>query len=137
MATPLLAPLLIGIAAGLRTMTAPARLVEGRARPVVKLLAAGEMLADKHPAAPDRTRPDAAIARALSGGLAAAYLGSRFSPVGAALGVAGAVIGTQIGLRVRRHLAARAGRDWPVAIVEDMVAGGLAGVAVRIADRRH
>jgi uncharacterized membrane protein len=137
MATPLLAPLLIGIAAGLRTMTPPARLVEGRARPVVKLLAAGEMLADKSPAAPDRTRADAALARAISGGLAAAYLAGRFSPVGAAIGVGGAVIGTRLGLRLRRELAARAGRDWPVAIVEDMVAGGLAGLAVRMARRRH
>ena len=39
-------------------------------------------------------------------------------------GIVGAVIGTLAGYEVRTRLAARLGRDWPVALGEDAVAVG-------------
>jgi len=152
----LLLALLIGVVAGLRSMTAPA-VVAWAACPaalgwidlhgtwaswmgniitavVFTVLAVGELVNDKLPKTPARTAPPIFAARIITGGLAGAALGAwphwTFSALGA--GVIGAVLGTLGGYQARKRLAAVAGRDLPIALLEDAVAilGGFAIVAV-------
>ncbi|KAA2211757.1 DUF4126 domain-containing protein [Teichococcus oryzae] len=139
--------LLFGIAAGMRTMTAPAVLAIGAAlgRPdlsagwafflshpvsswVLGILAAGEYAVDLLPGTPSRKVPVQFGARLVSGGLCGAVLGGTAGLVlpGLLAGIAGAVIGTLAGARARKAGADRLGRDWPVALAEDAVALGLA-----------
>ncbi|MEA5519637.1 hypothetical protein, partial [Limnoraphis robusta] len=47
-------------------------------------------------------------------------------PLGIALGVAGAIVGTLGGARARGAMARAFGRDTPAALIEDAVAIGLA-----------
>jgi uncharacterized membrane protein len=152
----LLLALLIGVVAGLRSMTAPA-VVAWAACPaalgwidvhgtwaswmsniitaiVFTVLAVGELVNDKLPKTPARTAPPIFAARIITGGLAGAVLGAwphwTFTALGA--GVIGAVLGTLGGYQARKRLAAVAGRDLPIALLEDAVAilGGFAIVAV-------
>jgi uncharacterized membrane protein len=149
----LLLALLIGIVAGSRSMTAPAVVAWGAylgwldlhgtwasfmgniiAVIAFSVLAVGEVVNDKLPKTPARTAPPIFAARILTGGLAGAALGAwphwTFSALGA--GVIGAVLGTLGGYQARKRLAALAGRDLPIALLEDAVAilGGFAIVAV-------
>jgi len=145
-----LAALLIGVAAGLRSMTAPfavsvaARLgwlrLEGTAlgflaSPAVPwvfgVLAAGEWIADKLPKTPSRKAPPGFAARVVSGALCGAAIGANSGALalGLAAGVAGAVLGTLGGYEARRRLARAAGRDLPIALLEDFVAIVLAFAA--------
>ncbi|UUL81568.1 DUF4126 domain-containing protein [Sphingomonas qomolangmaensis] len=132
----MLAPFLIGIAAGLRSMTPPAAVALRRHRrfvgPALALAALGELAVDKHPRAPDRTDAGAAAGRIVSGALAGAFVrGGRVSIVGGIAGAAGAVVGTRLGHRLRTRLAKRLGKDWPVAVAEDALAIGLVALAQR------
>jgi uncharacterized membrane protein len=145
--------LLIGIVAGSRSLTAPAVVAWGSylgwldlhgtwasfmgniiAVIAFSVLAVGEVVNDKLPKTPARTAPPIFAARILTGGLAGAALGAwphwTFSALGA--GVIGAVLGTLGGYQARKRLAAVAGRDLPIALLEDAVAilGGFAVVAV-------
>jgi uncharacterized membrane protein len=149
----LLLALLIGVVAGLRSLTAPAVVAWAAflgwidlhgtwaswmaniiTAVVFTVLAVGELVNDKLPKTPARTAPPIFAARILAGGLAGAVLGAwphwTFSALGA--GVIGAVLGTLGGYQVRKRLAAVAGRDLPIALLEDAVAvlGGFAIVAV-------
>ena len=149
----LLLALLIGVVAGSRSLTAPAVVAWGAylgwidlhgtwaswmaniiAAIVFTVLAIGELVNDKLPKTPARTAPPIFAARILTGGLAGAVLGAwphwTFSALGA--GVIGAVLGTLGGYQARKRLAAVAGRDLPIALLEDAVAilGGFAIVAV-------
>ncbi|ODR92781.1 DUF4126 domain-containing protein [Sinorhizobium alkalisoli] len=136
--------LLIGIVAGLRTMTAPAAVsiaatagwlplanswaafMGFRFAPYMfGLLAFIEYVTDQLPNTPSRTVPQQFGARIVSGGFCGAAMatvdGSPFG--GAVAGVIGAVIGTFGGFEFRKRLAARlGGRDLPVALLEDLVA---------------
>lgn len=152
----LLLALLIGVVAGLRSLTAPA-VVAWAAAPallawidlrgtwaswmgsviavvVFTALAVGELINDKLPKTPPRTAAPIFAARIVTGGLAGAALGAwphwTFTALGA--GVIGAVLGTLGGYQVRKRLAAAAGKDLPIALLEDAVAivGGLVIVAV-------
>ncbi len=140
--------LLIGVIAGLRAMTAPAAAAWaarlgwlplagyplawlGGWIPVIAftLLAALELVADQHPKTPSRKVPHQFATRVLTGAFAGAAL---MMPAthwvrGAALGAAGAVIGTLAGAALRARLAARFGNDRPAALIEDAIAvvGGL------------
>lgn len=148
--------LLIGVVAGLRSLTAPA-VVAWAAYPAVlgwidlhgtwagwmasiitviifTVLAVGELINDKLPKTPARTAPPIFAARILMGGLAGAALGAwphwTFTALGA--GVIGAVLGTLGGYHARRRLvAATGGKDLPIALLEDAVAivGGFAILA--------
>ncbi|OBH06116.1 DUF4126 domain-containing protein [Mycobacterium sp. E2699] len=149
----LLLALLIGVVAGLRSLTAPAVVAWGAylgwidlhgtwaswlgniiAVVVFSVLAVGELVNDKLPKTPARTAPPIFAARIITGGLAGAALGAwphwTFSALGA--GVIGAVLGTLGGYQARKRLAAVAGRDLPIALLEDAVAilGGFAVVAM-------
>ncbi|BBZ69986.1 DUF4126 domain-containing protein [Mycobacterium paraseoulense] len=149
----LLLALLIGVIAGLRSLTAPAVVAWAAflgwidlhgtwaawmasiiTAVVFTVLAVGELVNDKLPKTPARTAPPIFAARIVTGGLAGAVLGAwphwTFSALGA--GVVGAVLGTLGGYQARKRLAAVAGRDLPIALLEDAVAivGGFVIVAV-------
>ena len=135
--------LLIGIVAGLRTMTAPAAVswaaylgwlplqntplaILGNVVMVYTLtvLAIGELIADQLPKTPSRKVPVQFGARIVSGTLCGAAIGA----AGRALagrpvaGIIGAVIGTLGGAEARGRLARGFGRDMPAALIEDVVA---------------
>ena len=143
--TTLLLPLLIGIIAGLRSMTAPAavswaaRLGWLKLAPtslaflgapitpwILTVFALGELVADKLPSTPSRTEPVGFGARILSGGLSGAAIGAGSGSLATGLiaGVIGAVIGTLGGRAARGQLAASFGKDRPAALLEDAVAIG-------------
>jgi uncharacterized membrane protein len=104
----------IGAVSGLRSMTGPAIIataararrlkVEGtalswfgspKAAPVVSALAIGEMIADKLPFMPDRTKPGSLAGRAITGALCGYAV---FSPRGRREGAIGAVVGASAAL---------------------------------------
>lgn len=145
MTTAFLLPLLIGIIAGLRAMTAPAA-VSWAARAgwlnlaptglaflgaaitpwILTALALVELVTDQLPTTPSRTVPVAfgtrIVTGALSGAAIAAASGSLVT--GMVAGAIGAAIGTLGGRAVRGRLAAAFGKDRPAALIEDAVAIG-------------
>jgi uncharacterized membrane protein len=138
---------LIGIVAGLRAMTAPA-LASWAARlgwlklqgtplawmghavtPWIFTLAAlGELVNDKLPKTGSRKAPPAFIARILMGALSGGAIGATSGALagGLILGAIGAVVGTLGGAELRGRLARAAGRDLPIALLEDAIAIALA-----------
>ena len=147
--------LLIGIIAGLRTMTAPAvvawaiyleRLDLGGSwltflgnvwvRWILTVLALIELIVDQLPSTPSRTVPVQFGARILTGGLSGAAVGAVGGSwiAGLVAGIVGAVVGTLGGRTFRAKLAAAFGSDRPAALTEDAVAiigAVLIGVALR------
>jgi uncharacterized membrane protein len=143
---PLLA-FAIGVVAGLRSMTAPAAVTwaarlgwlhlddtplaflgSGVAAYVFTALMIGELVADKLPRTPSRTRPGPFVGRIAAGGLAGAALiaGTGGSlALGALLGAIGAVAGTLGGYTARTRLVrVLAVPDYVVALGEDILAIG-------------
>jgi uncharacterized membrane protein len=139
--------LLIGIVAGLRSMTAPAAvawaahlgslrlddtplafLSSAVAAYVFTALMLGELVADKLPKTPSRTRPGPFVGRIVTGGLsgAAVMAGTGGSLVlGALLGGVGAASGAIGGYTARTRLVVALGvPDYVVALGEDIVAVG-------------
>jgi uncharacterized membrane protein len=138
---------LIGLVAGLRAMTAPAA-VSWAARlgwlnlqgtPLAFLGAAvtpwiftvaalGELVNDKLPKTGSRKAPPPFIARIVMGALAGAAVGAAGQALGAGLvlGALGALAGTLGGYEFRARLARAAGKDLPIALLEDAIAIGLA-----------
>ena len=136
--------LLIGVIAGLRSMTAPAAVswaarlgwlnlgntplafLGYAATPwIISVMTLGELVADKRPKTPSRKAPVGFIARIVTGGLSGAALGAPSDVmVGAALaGVIGAIAGTLGGYELRTRLVkATGGHDLPVALAEDAIA---------------
>ncbi len=148
----LLLSFLIGVVAGLRSLTAPA-LVAWAARIgwlrldttplafagstaaviILTVLALGELVADQLPSTPARTAPPGLIARIVLGGFSGACLaasaGSSLA-VGAILGAAGGIAGAFGGYQARtRTVKALGVRDLPIALLEDALAIG-AGIAI-------
>lgn len=98
------------------------------------LMATAEVTADKLPNTPSRKEAAGLGARFVAGAVAGALLGRRHgvAPVlVAAVGVAGAYAGTQLGSRWRTIAAARFGTDLPGAVVEDVWVASLAAAATR------
>jgi len=144
--TAFVLPLLIGVIAGLRAMTAPAavswavRLGWIKLPPelwlnflgytftpwIFTLLAIGELITDQLPTTPSRTVPIQFGTRILLGlGMGAtigAHGGAGSFFTGAIAGLIGAVIGTLGGRAARGKLAAAFGQDRPAALIEDAVA---------------
>ena len=136
--------LLIGVVAGLRTMTAPAAVSIGatagwlpldstwaafmgfRFTPYIfGLLALVEFVGDQLPSTPSRKVPQQFGARIISGGFCVAVLGTAGGAMlgGLVAGVIGAVIGTLGGYEARKRLVvAIGGKDLPIALLEDVVA---------------
>ena len=138
---------LIGIVAGLRAMT-PVAAVSWAARlgwlkldgtplaflgyaatPWIATLAAiAELINDKLPKTPSRKVPPAFIARILMGAMCGAAIGATAGALagGLVVGAIGAVVGTLGGAEFRGRLARAAGRDLPIALLEDAIAIALA-----------
>ena len=137
--------LLIGIIAGLRTMTAPAAVSWAAYLGLIDLsgtwfaflgyaytpwilgaLAIGELVVDQLPATPSRKVPVQFSARILSGALSGAAIGAAHGvlPGGLILGIVGAVLGTLGGAAMRARLAAAIGNDRPAALIEEVIAIG-------------
>ncbi|CAN5411936.1 DUF4126 family protein [soil metagenome] len=149
----ILLALLIGVVAGLRALTPPAVVawagflgwinLDGTwaqwvAHPITvavfTVLLIGELITDQLPKTPSRKVPPQFAARLISGGFAGAVIGTAWGHPWACLGggVIGAVLGTLGGASARGALAAKAGKDLPAAVTEDVVAvvGGFAIVAL-------
>ena len=141
---------LIGVVAGLRSLTAPAVLAwaahrnwlnvhntplsfmaSTAAMVIFILLAVGELIADQLPSTPSRTAPPGLIGRIVMGGLCGAGIaaaGPQSLVPGAILGIAGALIGTFGGYQARTGLVrALKVPDLVIATLEYVVAsaGGL------------
>jgi uncharacterized membrane protein len=135
----------IGIAAGLRSMTAPAvvswtahfRLLHLERSPLAfmgslitvilfSICAVGEYIADKLPKTPNRTAPPGLIARIVTGGLSGGCIyAANEKPmlVGMILGGIGGVIGAFSGYETRKWLVkAVKVKDIFIAIPEDLIA---------------
>jgi uncharacterized membrane protein len=146
--------LLIGVVAGLRTMTALAAVSWAAALGwislgdtwlaflgyswtpwILTLAALGELVTDQLPSTPSRTVPIQFAGRILSGALSGAALGAAGGALvaGAAAGALGAVVGTLGGSAARARLALAFGNDPPAAFVEDAVAVGASLLVVAAA----
>ena len=124
--------LVLGFVSGMRAMLGPA-LVAGIAPPNVRLafrlLAAGELVADKLPKTPSRIAPGPLAGRFLSGA-AVGYVVCRHARqsvwVGALIGATAAVAGAYGGYHGRKALGETLHVPDPViAVVEDALAVGL------------
>lgn len=137
---------LIGLFAGLRSLTPPAAVAWAvhlgwlrLARPlaligslpaviILSLLAVTEIIFDKLPNTPSRTAPPGLIARIVTGGLTGACVsvgGGKTALVGAALGVAGGIVGTFGGYQARAGLVKSLRvPDFYIALLEDLIAIG-------------
>jgi uncharacterized membrane protein len=141
--------LVLGIVAGLRSMTPPAAVAwaahlgwlhlngtplafldSAPARYILLVAMFGELVADKLPFTPARTGTGSFLARIVSGGLVGAALTAGLGGSLAAGGVAGgvgAVAGTLGGYRARTGLVRALGvPDFPIALLEDVMAVGTA-----------
>jgi uncharacterized membrane protein len=146
----LLLTFLIGVVSGLRSMTAPAVVSWAAHRNwlnlhntslsfmgstgavvIFTLLAVVELIADKLPSTPSRTKPLGLIARIILGGLSGAGVavsGAQSIVPGAVLGAVGGIAGAFAGYEVRKRLVkALKVPDFVIALLEDVVAigGGL------------
>jgi uncharacterized membrane protein len=146
----LLLAFLIGVIAGLRSLTAPAAVTWGATRhwlnlqgtpfafmgstaavAVFTLLAIGELVADKLPSTPNRTSIAGLGARVVMGALSGAALasaGGQSFVLGAVLGAAGGIAGAYAGYEARTRLVTSLeAPDLVIALLEDLVAigGGL------------
>jgi uncharacterized membrane protein len=151
MTTYLLA-FLMGVVAGLRSMTAPAA-VSWAARLgwlhlqntwlaflayvatpyILSVLAIGELIADKLPSTPSRKAPLGSTGRVLAGALCGGAVGATSKALigGILAGVLGAVAGTLGGYEFRTRLVkAIGGKDLPIALFEDVIAIGGAALIV-------
>ncbi|QJW89906.1 DUF4126 family protein [Spirosoma taeanense] len=133
----------IGLIAGMRTLTAPALLshklvrtipakepqkpIHWLAQPPVsmalKVLAGGEIIADKLPNAPNRTKAPLLITRIASGATCGAFVSEvegQSSPLGAVAGGLGAVAATFLFFNLRQLLSDNLGLpDMVGALAED------------------
>jgi uncharacterized membrane protein len=135
---------LIGVVAGLRSLLAPA-IVSWAAHAgwlhlngtwlaflgyrwtpwILSLAALAELVADKLPTTPSRKAPVGFILRIITGAVSGAAIGTSstgFMWVGLIAGALGAVLGTFGGAAARYSLAKAAGKDFPIALLEDAVA---------------
>lgn len=142
----LLLAFLIGLFAGLRSLTPPAAVawavylgwltLPGRlsligslpAVIILSLLAVTEIIFDKLPNTPNRTAPPGLIARIVTGGFTGACVslgGGQSAYVGAGLGVIGGIVGCFGGYQVRTRLVKFLRQpDFNIALLEDLIAIG-------------
>ena len=142
----LLFAFLIGLFAGLRSLTPPAAVAWAAhlgwlrlARPlsfigslpaviILSVSAVGEVFVDKLPNTPNRTAPLGLIARIVTGSLTGACVsvgGGKSAVVGAGLGMLGGIVGCFGGYQVRARLVKSLGQpDFNIALIEDLIAIG-------------
>jgi uncharacterized membrane protein len=95
---------------------------------VTTALAVGELINDKLPKTPSRLVPPQFGARVVMGAITGAAIGIPHGQwvVGAVVGVIGSVVGTFCGAKGRGLAAKLFGRDFPAALLEDVLAVALA-----------
>jgi uncharacterized membrane protein len=142
----LLFAFLIGLFAGLRSLTPPAAVAWAvhlgwlkLARPlslvgslpaviILSVLAVTELIFDKLPNTPSRTAPPGLIARIVTGGFTGACValgGGRSAYVGAGLGLLGGIVGCFGGYHARAWLVRTLRQpDFNIALLEDLIAIG-------------
>ena len=142
----LLLSFLIGVFAGLRSLTPPAMVAWAvhlgwlkldrplaligsiPAVAILSVLAVAELVADKLPNTPNRTSPLGLIVRILTGGITGACVssgGGQSAAIGAVLGVIGGIAGAFGGYQARTRLVKALGSpDIYIALLEDLVAIG-------------
>jgi uncharacterized membrane protein len=142
----LLFAFLIGLFAGLRSLTPPAAVAWAvhlgwlkLARPlslidslpaviILSLLAITEIIFDKLPNTPSRTAPPGLIARIVTGGFTGACVslgGGKSAFVGAGLGVIGGIAGCFAGYQARARLVKSLRQpDFNIALLEDLITIG-------------
>ncbi|MCW8155681.1 DUF4126 family protein [Stutzerimonas stutzeri] len=148
------AALAIGAVTGMRSMLAPTLvsralserddlagageaaqlLTSDTAQSFLPVLAAGEMIGDKMPFAPDRTIVPSMMFRALSGGVSAAALaGVRREPVllPGLLGATAALIASRVGLSLRKPYQPRPLVNAALGAVEECVAFAVGKAGLR------
>lgn len=94
---------------------------------ILTALALGELVVDLLQATPSRKVPMQFGARLVVGAAAGAALALGMDAswlAGLMAGVVGAFVGTVVGPALRANLAKAFGRDWPAALLEDVVAVG-------------
>jgi uncharacterized membrane protein len=104
------------------------------AKSVAAALAAGELVADKLPAAPSRLAPPGAVPRVTLAAAAAGGMAARDGELpgpAAAVAVAAALGSAALGVRLRAAAARRFGSDLPGAFIEDAAAAALAWLGAR------
>jgi uncharacterized membrane protein len=141
---PYLLALLIGVVAGLRSMTPPAAVswaarldwlhldntplafLGFAATPyILSLFAIAELITDKLPKTPSRKTLVPFTSRIVTGAFSGAALAapSGALPAGLLAGALGGVAGTFVGYEFRRRLVkATGGNDLPIALLEDAIA---------------
>ena len=117
----------MGVLSGSRSMLAPAMLASNRVSPVafsaMKLLAAGEMVADKHPQMPARTDALPLAGRMMTGAFTAASHAAPDRRVPMAIaGALGGFCGTWLFFHLRRAIAQRVGPGVTAGLLEDAIA---------------
>jgi uncharacterized membrane protein len=150
----LLLSFLIGVFAGLRSLTPPAMVAWAvhlgwlkldrplaligsiPAVAILSVLAVAELVADKLPNTPNRTSPLGLIVRILTGGIAGACVssgGGKGAAIGAVLGAVGGIAGAFGGYQARTRLVkALCSPDIYIALLEDLVSiGGAFWVVTR------
>jgi len=142
--SPYLLAFLIGVVAGLRSMTPPAAaswaarlgwlhlentplaFLGFAATPyILSLFAIAELINDKLPKTPSRKALAPFTARIVTGAFSGAALGAPGGglPGGLLAGAVGSVAGTLAGYEFRRRLVkATGGKDFPIALLEDAIA---------------
>lgn len=142
----LLFAFLLGLFAGLRSLTPPAAVAWAvhlgwlkLARPlaligslpaviILSVLAIAEVFIDKLPETSDRTAPPGLIARIVTGGFTGACVsvgGGRSAYVGAGLGVLGGIVGCFGGCQARTRIVKSLRQpDFNIALLEDLIAIG-------------
>jgi uncharacterized membrane protein len=149
---PYVLAFLIGVIAGLRSLTAPA-VVSWAARLgwlklentwlaflgyaatpyILSVLAIVELITDKLPKTPSRKAPLGFVARLVTGALCGAAFGLAGQSLigGLVAGVVGSIVGTLGGYEFRARLVkAIGGNDLPIALLEDVIAIGSAFLIV-------
>jgi uncharacterized membrane protein len=124
----------MGLLSGSRSWLAPAMLANANlpspAFTGMKLLAAGEMLADKHPRMPNRTDALPLAGRMVTAAFtAASHAAPNRRAEMAIAGAVGGLCGTLLFFHLRRAITARVGPGVAAGLVEDAIAIGL-GTAI-------
>ena len=91
---------------------------------ILTLLAVGELIADKLPNTPARTKPLGLSARIFTGGACAVVIAAGAGadwPMAAILGILGSILGTFAGYNARRLLVKAGIQDRIVAVGEDAI----------------
>ncbi len=131
----------MGAVSGLRSMSGPAIVSEVakqkgvRAAAIpLKVLAAGEMIADKFPFMPDRTDPPSLAFRAAAGAFSAYTIGKKGRWLAALVGATAAVAASYAGLEYRRRSTLP---PLLAAVLEDAVAVGIGYLMLSYTTRSH